>query len=206
VAARVSGPLLAAVVSALHLKYFIGDELRVWYLLFTLPSVAACVALGVHWSAGLVASIPRLSTGAAALALAIMVASVWPMNQALMTRAAENFKDVMAVTRARHELFYPKGRAEVLMCWLWRYSALYDPRGEIHVRDAAALRQCMTEAEKSTEGLFVIVGFRLLAETQNADMLRLLEDPAQFEKVATFPGYESIHSLEVYRMKHAASQ
>lgn len=203
-AAVVTAPFLAAIVATLHFKFVIGDEMRVWYVLFILPSLAACVAAGVAWLAKLA---PRLGTstrghaGVSAALLTVMIAALWPMNHALMASPAEDFKGVMAATREKHEIFYPKGRAEIFTCWLWRFSALYDPRGEIHVRDEPSLRRRMEEAGAREGGLFVILGFRALAQKENPGMLQVLEDPALFKKVAEFPSYDPIGTLEVYQMR-----
>jgi hypothetical protein len=59
----------------------------------------------------------------------------------------------------------------------------------------------MAEVRAANSMLFIIVGYRELAESQDADMLRVLDDPAAFEKIAAFPGYEPMHTLEVYQMK-----
>lgn len=204
IAALMSAVLLAAVVSVLHFKFVIGDELRTWYLVFTLPALSICVATGLMTIGELASravSSVRLQPGVATMLLAVMAAALWPMNHALMAHTPEDFKGVMAATRNKHETFVPKGRAQVFTCWLWRYAALYDPRGEIHVRDAASLRQRMTEARAANSTLFIIVGYRELAELQDADMLHVLDDPAAFEKTVKFPGYEPLHTLEVYQMK-----
>jgi hypothetical protein len=204
IAALVSAVLLAAIVSVLHFKFVIGDELRTWYLVFTLPCLSICVAIGLMAIGNLVpraVSSVRLRTGVAMMLLAVMAAALWPMNHVLMAHTPEDFKGMMAATRDAHETFVPKGRAQVFTCWLWRYAALYDPRGEIHVRNAASLRQRMAEVRAANSMLFIIVGYRELAESQDADMLRVLDDPSAFEKIAAFPGYEPMHTLEVYQMK-----
>lgn len=204
VAALTSAAFAAAVVSALHFKFVIGDELRVWYLIFTVPFVAICIAAGLAW---LSRRIPQVRHSLAARSgfcvalLTFIIVALWPMNQALMAYPAEDFKGVLAATRSKHEIFYPKGRAEVFTCWLWRFSALYDPRGEIHVRDENSLRQRMAEAHAAEGGLFIILGYRPLAEAQSPGMLKVLEDPDHFEKVATFPAYDPIQTLEVFKMK-----
>jgi hypothetical protein len=206
IAALVSAPFLAAIVSALHFKFVIGDELRVWYLIFTLPFLAISVAVGLGCIAG---CSPRIRTslkgraGISAALLAVMIAALWPMNRVLMAYPAEDFKGVMAATRARYEDFHPTDRTEVITCWLWRYAALYDPRGDIHVRDEASLQQRMKEARAAGDELFFVVGYRALAESRNAGLLRLLDDPALFTRRAGFPAYEAIQELEVYQMNAA---
>lgn len=154
-AAVVTAPFLAAIAAAMHFKFIIRDEMRVWYVVFVLPFLSVTVAAGVAW---LARQVPHLGAtiqgraGASAALLVGMIAALWPMNQALMARPAEDFKGVMAVTRGKHEIFYPKGRTDILTCWLWRFSALYDPRGEINVRDASSLRERMEEAQKGMGG------------------------------------------------------
>jgi len=204
IAVLVSAVLLAAVVSVLHFKFVIGDELRTWYLIFTVPVLSICAAEGLMALGERVpfARSSRLLHPAPACGvLAVIVLAWWPMNRALMAHAPEDFKGVMSAIRGEAELFEPKGRARSLTCWLWRYAALYDPWGEIHVRDAASLSERMAEARATKRELFVIVGYRELAEGQNAGMLRVLEDSGAFRHEATFPGYEPLHTLQVYRMK-----
>jgi hypothetical protein len=204
IAALVSAVPVAAVVSVLHFKFVIGDELRAWYLLFTLPCLSICVAAGLLAIGNLVPRAVlsvRLRPGVAAVLLAAIATALWPMNRALVAHSPEDFRSVMAATRDMHETFLPKGRAQVSTCWLWRYAALYDPRGEIHVRDSISLRQRMDEARAANSILFIIVGYRALVELQDADMMRLLADPAAFERIAAFPGYEPMHTLEVFQMK-----
>jgi hypothetical protein len=59
----------------------------------------------------------------------------------------------------------------------------------------------MQQATLAQAELYVIVGFRELAQRLSADMLAMLEDPALFEKTISFPSRESLHTLDVYRMK-----
>jgi 4-amino-4-deoxy-L-arabinose transferase-like glycosyltransferase len=207
IAGLVSSVFLAAIVSALHFKLGLRSELRVWYLLFTLPFLCITVATGLSWMGGLLSGGGdgiRLRAGVTTVLFAVIVVSLWPMNRTLMAHSAEEFRSVVALARGEDEIAHPKEKSDVFTCWLWRFSALYDPRGDKHVRDEAALRNRMKEAEKGS--LFVVVGYRSLAEGQNADMLRVLDDPSLFDKVGTYPGYESIQTLEVYRMKPAPSQ
>jgi hypothetical protein len=198
-AALVTSVFLSAAVAALHFKFVIGDELRVWYLIFTLPFIATCVAAGLVTAS---AVLPRqLRVGGIVLLLAVMSVSVWPMNNSLMIRASEDFKSATDASRGLHEAGIRKERSSVFTCWLWRSSYLYDPRAEIHVRNAQQLREQMNAARAASGALYVIVGFRELAEDLSGDLLRLLDDPSLFAKTTTFHTSESSHTLEVYEMK-----
>lgn len=47
----------------------------------------------------------------------------------------------------------------------------------------------------------MVVGFRTLAESSNAEIIAMVEDPALFEKVRLFPSRQSIQMMELYRMR-----
>jgi hypothetical protein len=207
VALVVSSVFGAAIICTLHFKYILEDELRPWYLIFTLPFLALCVALGCLNAACFCARLvpPRSASVTFATALAFMAmlmgASLWPANASLISLAEEDYKGAVAATIARHETFSPDATSGVLTVWLWRFSALYDPRGESRARDLSAVRPYMDRALQTGKELYVIVGFRDLAKLKSADILAVLEDPTRFERMAMFHSRESLHSLEVYRMK-----
>jgi hypothetical protein len=199
--------LSAAVICTLHFKYVLEDELRPWYLIFTLPSLGMCIALGWLQAGRLCAmAAPQRAVLPVCLGvvLALMIPSagaMWPANSSLMNLSEEDYKGVVKATIARHESFSPDATSGVLTVWLWRFSALYDPRGESRSRDLASVKLYMEKAFKTGKELYVIVGFRELATLKSADILAVLEDPKQFERTATFQSRESLHSLDVYRMK-----
>jgi hypothetical protein len=206
IGALISSIFLAAVIGSLHFKWVIKDEMRAWYLIFTLPALSVCLAAGAQtlaagsWSARLRPVVP-------VLALALSLAVWWPVDASLIRLHEEDYCGAVAASRGRHEnpdVITPK--SDVFTCWLWRYSPLYDPRGDPHVRDAGALRRRMDTARAASGELYVIVGYRELAESLNADMLQVLEDPLLFEKRAIFPARESLHTLEVYRMADRRAQ
>jgi hypothetical protein len=203
----VTNVFAAAAVCTMHFKFVLGDELRTWYLIFTLPFVSICVGFGLHAVAIFLSKgLRKMPSGAMRSAPAIMLlalasASVWPANASLMRKPEEDYKGAVAAIHASHESRSPEGDTDVRTIWLWRHSAVYAPRGERHVRDAAALRDSMAKARAAEAELYVVVGFRELAMQLNADMLVMLEDPALFEKTASFPSRESLHSLDVYRMR-----
>ncbi|RBP45149.1 dolichyl-phosphate-mannose-protein mannosyltransferase [Roseimicrobium gellanilyticum] len=207
VALVVTSVLSAAIICTLHFKYILEDELRPWYLIFTLPFLAMCVALGWLEAACFCARcVPQrwrnMTFANTMIALVLLMsASLWPANASLVSMAEENYKGAVAATIARHEPFSPDATSGVLTVWLWRFSALYDPRGESRARDLATVQPYMERALQTGKELYVIVGFRDLAQLKSADILAVLEDTARFERTATFHSRESLHSLDVYRMK-----
>ena len=207
VALLVTGVLAAAIVCTLHFKFILEDELRPWYLIFTLPFLAMCVSLGWLEVAGFFAKrVPRRASPASwAGTMAVLAltagAAVWPMNSSLMALPEEDYKGAVASTIARHETFSHETTSGVLTVWLWRFSALYDPRGESRARDLAGVQPYMEKARQTGKELYVIVGFRDLALMKSADVIAVLEDASKFERTATFHSRESLHSLDVYHMK-----
>jgi hypothetical protein len=207
VALVVSSVFCAAIICTLHFKYILKDELRPWYLIFTLPFLVMCVALGCLQAACFCArrvplrSAPAISTSVMAVMALLIGAALWPANASLVSLPEENYKEAVAATIARHETFSPDATSSVLTVWLWRFSALYDPRGESRARDLATVKPYIDKAQQTGKELYVIVGFRDLARLKSADILSVLEDPTRFERTATFHSRESLHSLEVYRMK-----
>jgi hypothetical protein len=207
VALLVTGVLSAAIVCTLHFKFILEDELRPWYLIFTLPFLAMCVALGWLHLANLaskragrgMALVPWVGTMAS---LAFFAgAALWPMNSSLMTLPEEDYKGAVAATIAHHETFSHQATSDVLTVWLWRFSALYDPRGESRARNLAEVQPYIEKARQTGKELYVIVGFRDLAILKSSDVLAVLEDTSKFERTATFDSRESLHSLDVYHMK-----
>lgn len=144
-------------------------------------------------------------TGAVIVCLLLIGASTWPMNASLITQPEEDYKGVVAASLSRHESFAPDTASKVHVVWLWRFSALYDPRGESRARNLPDLKVYMEKALQSGRELYVVVGFRELAKLKSADILAVLEDPAQYESVVSFPSRESLHTLDVYRMKRSGA-
>ena len=199
-AALITGVFVSTVVCVLHFYFGIQDELRTWYLIFNIPWLSVCVAVGIYAIANTLPERFRSATVAGLFLLAM--ASLWPMNASLVSRPEEDFRSAAAVSRDKHEVFSPDKPSKVVTCWLWRYSVHYDPRGDSHTRTALTLQAKMEEAKAIKDGeLYVVVGYSSLARTLNADMMALLENPALFEKHPPFYGRESIHTLTVYRMK-----
>ena len=199
VAALITGVFAATVVCAFHFYFGIKDELRPWYLVFNIPWLSICVAMGMVTVSERLPQRFQAVSGAALFAMAVI--SLWPMNFSLMTRPEEDFRGAVEVSRGKHETFSPDIPSKVITCWLWRFSDLYDPRGYTYTRDAKALRSKIELANSTQSELYVIVGYPSLSRKLNVDMLVMLENPALFEKYPPFWAREAWRSLIVYRMK-----
>lgn len=196
----------AVVLCTVHFKFGIKDELRSWYLIFSLPALSISVAFGLYLLGRGLCRIFRargvaITAGVTAGLLIIAASSLWTMNWSQMHLPFEDYRGVLAASRDQHEQFSPRATSNVLMCWLWRYSAVYDPRGEIQVRSGPGLRARMEEIKARKGELYVVVGFRTLAESLNTEIIAMVEDPALFQKVQLFPSRQSIQMMEVYRMR-----
>lgn len=196
----------AVVLCTVHFKFGIKDELRSWYLIFALPAFSITVAFGLYLLGMGLCRVFRvrevaIASGVTVSLLIIAAGSLWAMNWSQMHLPFEDYRGVLATSREQHESFSPKSTSNVLMCWLWRYSAVYDPRGEIQVRSGPGLRARMEEIKSKKGELYMVVGFRTLAESSNAEIIAMVEDPALFEKVRLFPSRQSIQMMEVYRMR-----
>ncbi|MFZ4766100.1 MAG: glycosyltransferase family 39 protein, partial [Roseimicrobium sp.] len=103
--ALIGSVFVAAAACTLHFKYGIGDEMRTWYLIFTLPCLCICAAAGfrgIAWgiSAGFPTSISaKVNTAVLFACLALTTASLWPMSASLVTVPSENLRGVVAATR-----------------------------------------------------------------------------------------------------------
>lgn len=196
----------AVILCTVHFKFGIKDELRSWYLIFALPATSITTAFGLYLLGRSLCQIFRvravpITTAATVSLLLIATASLWAMNWSQMHLPFEDYRGVLAASREQHENFSPKATSNVLICWLWRYSAVYDPRGEIQVRSGPGLRARMEEIKSRKGELYMVVGFRTLAESANAEIIAMVENPALFEKVRLFPSRQSIQMMEVYRMR-----
>jgi hypothetical protein len=89
------------------------------------------------------------------------------------------------------------------------YSEGYDPA--LHrVDDVPALQALMAEADRTNRKLYMNVGyFKFLRDPvhapNTAPMCKIMEDPAQFEHVATLPGLLPYTTRDVFRYKGKAS-
>lgn len=204
IAALISSVFPAAVLCVIHFKFVLKDELRIWYLIYLLPGLSMVIALGIQTLAkAITARLKGKWSLPLTLAMLCLIAAAWfPINKSLITEPEEDFRGAAALVRdSLEDSTETKGITRIYTCWLWRFSALYDPRGDIHMHDGSEIRRSYRIAKENKGQLHVVLGYRELAEAVDADVMEMLEDPFYFEKIKVFPARDSIHTLEVYRMK-----
>ncbi|CAN5695867.1 hypothetical protein BH11VER1_BH11VER1_15790 [soil metagenome] len=203
-AALITSVFPAAVLCVLHFKYVLKDELRIWYLIYLLPGLSIVIAVGLQSLATMLAArLKRNWSLPITLVMLGLIAAAWfPIHKSLIIEPEEDFRGAATLVRdSLEDSTETKSKTRIYTCWLWRSSTLYDPRGDIHVRDAPEMRRSYRIAKENKGQLHVVVGYRELAEAQNADVLAMLDNPFFFEKIKVFPARNSLHTLEVYRMK-----
>lgn len=204
--------IAAGAAGAACFRWLIGAEWLTWYFFFMTLPLAVLAGFGLdglrHLLARLFSGRPgsgslRLAAGAVLLLPPAAYADLTRSEVGLMLRQPyENHRAAFTITRGRHEPLHYKGPSNIHTLYVWRYISLYDPRGDTHVRDAAALRARIARVEKERGELYVVVGHRRMARRLNRDLMTLVEDPELFELLATFWAPEELHCLHCYRYRH----
>lgn len=189
-----------AVLMSLHLRYILKFEILPWYGFFLAPPLCLLAALGVigytrfHWVVMV-------------LTVGIVAAALWPMNRAMVRHPYENLRGAMEASRGNHESTVdPPKRSRVYTCWLWRSSALYDPRGNTQIRTLPMLNYAIREAERAQGELYMIIGYPELAKRITPTVYQRVTNDPSFEKVAEFPAQVPRHTLSVYRYVSKATR
>lgn len=113
----------------------------------------SAIALRAHrpWLAALVLLLPGASLAVTA-----------PQIQLQLTLPFGDLRGAFELTRGKHELWNHAKPTKMRTCYLWRHIALYDPRGDYHVRTADELRAQMTAAKAEGGELYFVMGPRTL--------------------------------------------
>ena len=195
VAILVSGP-----VAALHFKYALRVELLPWYLLFNLPVLAVLFTSALspgRRSRGMLWQTPCLA------GLAGFAVFARPMTRDLQSHPREDLKGAAALTRGAHEKTGHREASRIRTVWMWRHTFAYEPRGELHVRTAAHLREQMEAARAARGECYVIVGNRGFCNATSPDLMELVKNPTVFDHMTTLWGVERLNTLDIYRMRKA---
>ncbi len=183
--------VLGVVALSVHLKHGLKFEILPWYMFFTTPAlclVAAIGAAGLPWRRLVLVGVPLL-----------YAAAVLPLNRAMIRHPYEDLRGAMEITRGRHESPYRKAPSRVYTCWLWRSSALYDPRGNSRIRTLPMLNYAIRETRRAKGELYMIIGYPELSARITPAVYKRVTGDASFEKIAEFPAQVPRHTLMVYR-------
>ncbi len=204
----------SGVAAAAHFKYVLQVELLTWYLVYLLPVLGLVFAAAVtpgrrtngRAAVGAASGMDRTARPLAWVALVAVSLGHFaflarPKVAEWRRWAREDFKTAVRMTRGAHESPGFSGASNVYTGWLWRFAAMYDPRGDNKVRTLEVLEEkCRLARERDGE-FYMIVGMRELSEAVFPDLMGVLRDPDRFEHLATLWGGEPIHTLDVYRLR-----
>lgn len=180
------------IVMAIHLLYDLRFDLLPWYGFFLVIPFSLVAGIGLTSSR-------RWPGCLSAAGLAVYATGLWPQNRSMVANPYENLRGAMEASRGLHESPYEKGTSRIYTCWLWRSSALYDPRGNTKIRTLPMLNYAIRETEQAMGELYVIIGYPELARTITPTVYARVTNDPSFEKVAEFPAQVPRHTLLVYR-------
>lgn len=197
----VMAPLLAVGLGLMHFWIGLESGLLTYYVYYGLAGVILLAGLGVEgigeWAGR---GRPRRAKAVVAAAVAGYAVAALPVVVLLVEREREPLRQAWELTRGRHEEAGYHGPSQVRTIYHWRHARLYDPRAEMHARDAEAIRRIMDQARAADEELYMVVGNLMHMEEHQSDVMELARDPRHFEALAEFWTYHPVTSLAVFRM------
>jgi hypothetical protein len=191
-------PLFLIGGPALMILHAVVGETRPyqWYLLPFFP------ALCLLWVIALAGFKRRALWSAGAFLVAGVHLSAWNQSKLLQEAPIESIRESVALTRKITNPRHPDYNKGVMTAASVMNPGCYDP-GAWRFNSVDELRVLMNKADGSRVPLFVNFGFRGLYETM-PDVLRLLDDPQLFERVAVLPGQFVSTTREVVRYRGTA--
>lgn len=194
--------VVSCVVGALHFKYKVHLEWLAWYSFYAVPVISVALAFGADRVVGSCAGIrrhgPRLAGLAGSVVTVCYLLVILPQTRYMVTHPVEANREAFEVTRGLHEPMHVMSESTVFTVYLWRYIGLYDPRADIHVRDASTLKAKIADVEAVGGELYVVMGERALSELLNPDMVAMLRDPRLFTNTRTFHAQDESLTLYVF--------
>lgn len=179
-----------------------------WYFTPFLPGLFLMVAAGAMFFTS------RFSRKLASVSLLVLTLALYAFvtrqpRTLLREHPIEPSRDSVALYRKITNPRHPDIDKDVMSGAIAMYSEGYDPA--LHrVDDVPALQALMAEADRTNRKLYMNVGyFKFLRDPvhapNTAPMCKIMEDPAQFEHVATLPGLLPYTTRDVFRYKGKAS-
>jgi len=201
-----AAPVLAVFVGVCYFWFIRDAGLLPYYTYYATAGVVLLAGLGAEgigdWFSrgrtgdGKVRSLAMVS-GALAASYGVLVT---PLSLDMVERTVEPLREAWAVTRGKHEPMNYAGESKVRTIYQWRHAKLYDPRANIHARDAESIMAIAEEARKAGDELYVVVGNVKFVNTQQSDVLELMRNTSQFELVEEFWTLKPTCSLLAFRM------
>jgi len=182
-------PLSTLAGAALTLGYcfYEGLSLLPWYSIFMLPGILFTLASGLEgwwdFSFRLAGPLPGALAGG-------MVLTAWGAVLPLYQKnSRENLRAVVEQVRGRPEAVLPLGPKDPLLGVFWSEVGVYD-RSAVVLHSRQDLEALLARARLEQRECYVESMWRAFVMRDPADQIRAVEDPAQFERIATWPGLD----------------
>ncbi len=188
----ITGSLLLGALGACGHAMISKGPFYSWYLVYLLP--VFCISLPY---------VSRLAPRLLRLLPLVAVGLFYILTQVPRERMKSVARQPMreAAQWARAEATVPVGQlAEPVSAVFGRSAGQifpYDPRA-ILLKSPAQLTQLMANARKAGTPLAVYFCDRISAEQEHADLLAILQEPADWDRKVKLPGLEQMWSYEVY--------
>ena len=201
-------PTLAVGIGIAHFWFNLEMGLFTYYVFYGFTGVILLAGLGVegiaYWVSRLSKARPparsRLPIMVGVALVGTYAVLVFPLSRMISDRGLEPLRDAFEVTRGQHEELGYSGKSKVRTIYQWRHARIYDPRANLHARDAATIRGIMAEARAVGDELYVVVGNISHVTSAQPDVMALVKDTSEFEPVAEFWTLHPVSSLLAYRM------
>ncbi len=190
--------LLIATPAALLLAWFLmarqGNFLNHWYLLYAVPCVVLALGTGAAWW------LQRSRTAGLLLTLAALLV---PGRVALAYRGLEKQNERGPVLEALGAAYPGAGKTapRPLLGAFWCNSNLYHPEIVV-LRGETDLQTLIDRARRESRPLYVCHSHRPYALRHSPELMKRVEDTAEFEKIRVFHGQEESQSaLHLFRLR-----
>jgi hypothetical protein len=177
-----------------------------WYALYALPCWALLLGIGLETAFARLRP-PRTRRWVTFTAMALFwvaySVSSHEMLRFMRSTPIQHSREAVALMRPIHDPLDPANDRVLTASWL-RTPFYYDPRVR-ELSDRHELRALMEEADATGKTLFVSWTQPESTRKRLPGLVRLAEDPALFEKVAEFYGFEPRGHMLVHRYRGAGS-
>lgn len=179
-----------------------------WYLIPYFPGLCLLAAAAMsHYRYGRMHESPQTPKWLSVLGLVLCYAALFLVEvtdnerNLLRDHPIEPCRESVALTRTITNPHHPDYDKDVITVAFAFTSEAYDP-GQIKIKNGEELKALMARADKEGKKLFVNFGLKAWAVQYFPDIVAVLDDPKQFERMASLPGLFLASTREVYRYKN----
>ncbi|HEY5707641.1 MAG TPA: glycosyltransferase family 39 protein [Terrimicrobiaceae bacterium] len=182
------------------------QHLFVWYLLFLLPGLVAAIAMGLDSCRRALPASKAGSTAGVLLVIGLIggyAVFTTPQRVWLTTRPIQQIRESANATRPTLDPNAKENRGILTASFI----GPPDPYDANIIRSDTMpkLAELIARADGENKILFVNFGFLRTAQIRYPSILKALDDPTLFEKIAELQGFEPINDRYVYRYKSGSA-